>query len=141
MKKSSILLLPLLIAFQLFFVSTAYSQKNDKFIQSKQPIPNRYIVVLNDNDDVIREFPNNPIGDEKVFRFTRDLSLLYNGRADRIYNRAIKGFAVAMSLQQALILSQDTRVKYVEEDFFVYKDQTQNNAPTGLDRIDQPSLP
>jgi subtilisin family serine protease len=141
MKKFGQLFLPLLIVLQLFCISTAYSQKNDKFIVSRNAIPNRYIVVLNDNNDMIREFPNNPMGDEKVRRFTRELSLLYNGQVDRLYDRAVKGFAAAMSREQALALSQDPRVKYVEEDFFIYKDQSQSNAPAGLDRIDQRNLP
>ena len=46
-----------------------------------------------------------------------------------------------MSPQQALALSRDNRVKYVEEDFVVTKNDVQNSAPWGLDRIDQRNLP
>ena len=141
MKKPNLFSVLFLLAIQLLFGSTIYSQINDKFITSKQAIPNRYIVILNDDSDALSNFSNNQIGDEKVSKLTRDLSLVYGGNVDRQFSRAIKGYAVNMSRQQAITLSQDSRVKYVEEDFLVTKDDTQTNAPWGLDRIDQRNLP
>ena len=46
-----------------------------------------------------------------------------------------------MSAEDAERLSQDFRVKYVEEDGIVTADATQSNPPWGLDRIDQRSPP
>jgi hypothetical protein len=65
MKKTGILFLPLVIILQFFFVLTAYSQKNDKFLLSRQAIPNRFIVVLNDENDMRRTFPDNAVGMKK----------------------------------------------------------------------------
>lgn len=42
-----------------------------------------------------------------------------------------------MSPEQAVELSKDSRVKYVEEDFIVKKEDTQTSAPWNFDRIDQ----
>ncbi len=113
MKKLNLLLvLFLLTILQSLLCPTVYSQNNDKFKKSKQAIPNHYIVVLKDVGGAIVGFPNNQIEDEKVRKAVADLSLLYGGRVHKLYSRAIKGYAVEMSPQQASALSQDNRVKY-----------------------------
>src|SRR6185295_161279 len=50
-------------------------------------------------------------------------------------------FAVEMSEEDAEKMSQDYRVKFVEEDGVMSIDATQNNPPWGLDRIDQRNRP
>ncbi|MGH9935506.1 MAG: S8 family peptidase, partial [Blastocatellia bacterium] len=63
------------------------------------------------------------------------------------YKHALNGYAMEMTEAQALALSQDPRVAYVEEDAEISvepvaaENSTQNNATWGLDRIDQRSLP
>ena len=54
-----------------------------------------------------------------------------------VYTHAIHGFAAQMTEEEALKLSEDDRVAFVEEDSVVEANITQNNPPWGLDRIDQ----
>src|SRR5215813_9284608 len=59
----------------------------------------------------------------------------------KVYGYAINGFSAQMSEEQALNLSRDPRVRFVEEDSIVEASVTQNNPPWGLDRIGQRDLP
>src|SRR6185436_18222563 len=70
-----------------------------------------------------------------------ELASNHKGKLKHVYQHAINGFAVEMSEADAEALSQDFRVKYVEEDSVVTADVTQNNPPWGLDRIDQRNRP
>jgi len=93
-------------------------------------IANQYIVVLNnDVSDV----------DAEALRLARDFGGDRN--EGRTYHKAIKGFSVRMSEQQAARLANDPRVDYVEEDGVVSIVTTQTGATWGLDRIDQRDLP
>ena len=93
-------------------------------------IDNQYIVVLkNDVSDV----------DSEALRLARDFGGDRNG--GHTYHKAIKGFSVRMSEQQAARLANDPRVDYVEEDGVVSLGTTQTGATWGLDRIDQQNLP
>ncbi|MGI0025963.1 MAG: S8 family serine peptidase, partial [Nitrososphaera sp.] len=69
----------------------------------------------------------------------------YRGKVRHTFKDAIKGFAAEMSEAEAIRLSQDPRVDFVEEDGVMYADAatTQNTtaATWGLDRIDQRNLP
>ena len=99
-------------------------------------IPNHYIVVL-DNDPVGR------IGEAATnARTVSELMPEWAGTVTRRYNHAINGFAAFMTEQQALALSQDDRVAFVEEDSIMEALVTVSNPPSwGLDRIDQTALP
>jgi subtilisin family serine protease len=94
----------------------------------KDKIADSYIVVLEDR-----------VND--VDAVASDLVYMNRGRKDHVYNNAIKGFSAHMSEQAALRMSQDPRVKYVEEDSVVTIDTTQSGATWGLDRIDQRNRP
>src|SRR5215813_7531557 len=59
----------------------------------------------------------------------------------KVYGYAINGFSAQMSEEQALNLSRDPRVRFVEEDSIIEALVTQNNPPWGLDRIGQRDLP
>jgi len=138
MKKFSFLLLTLVfLAFNCFLASPVAAQDNGKLKKSKRPIPNSYIVVLADDlTDVNNLLP--PILKKKKVKDTADnLTAIYGGKVNRVWEAAIKGFSVEMSEKQAETLSEDGRVKYVEEDFVVSAEVMQTNAPWGLDRIDQ----
>lgn len=106
-----------------------------KFIRMQNKIENSYIVVLEDK----------VVGERGLFSISpyiaSELSVNYNGRLKQVYQHAINGFAVEMTEAEAEALSQDYRVKFVEEDSVVTLDATQNNPPWGLDRIDQRNLP
>jgi aqualysin 1 len=109
-------------------------------------IANRYIVVL--RDEAVNDFAGNTalaeIGDS--------FAATYAARIERTYQHALKGYAAEMTEAQALALSQDPRVAYVEEDAEISiepistetqtpENLTQSNATWGLDRIDQRQLP
>ncbi|TQV77160.1 S8 family peptidase [Aliikangiella marina] len=59
----------------------------------------------------------------------------------KVYQTAIKGFAVKMSEKQAQKMASHPSVKLVEPNRYVFANATQNNATWGLDRIDQRDLP
>jgi len=105
-------------------------------------IANRYIVVLRDDavDFTAREAAVAEIGDS--------LAAGYGAQIEMAYKHALNGYAMEMTEAQALALSRDPRVAYVEEDVEVsvepvtvddnpQEDAMQNNATWGLDRIDQ----
>jgi aqualysin 1 len=98
-------------------------------------IPNHYIVVL-DRDAVGRQ------GDAASNAAQVD-SLMpeWAGTVTRRFDHALNGFAAFMTAQQAERLSEDTRVRFVEEDSIVEALTTQTNPPWGLDRIGQRDLP
>ncbi|MEU6151161.1 S8 family peptidase [Actinosynnema sp. NPDC047251] len=62
---------------------------------------------------------------------------------DRVFGGSYKGFSARLSEKQARRLAADPAVEYVEQDQVVraLAPTTQNNAPWGLDRIDQRKLP
>ena len=70
-----------------------------------------------------------------------DLTAAYGGAATYIYSDALNGFAAQMTEAEALNLSKDPRVSFVEEDSMMYTMVTQTNPPWGLDRIDETDLP
>ena len=115
------------------FLPSQTSGKNQKFLRSKKPIPNRYIVVLNDT--------NLPDSDEETGNAVSRLAREYRGNVHNVYTRALKGYAAEMSEDEALRLSDDPLVKYVEEDSVIEAQQTtQTNATWGISRIDQRSF-
>jgi len=136
MKKVCALLILVGLSAAVWFSSPAHSQgRKEKLRKNPNRIENNYIVVL---DDSI-------IGERGRFSIApyvaSELAATHQGKLTHVYQHAINGFAVEMTEQQAEALSQDFRVKYVEEDGVVTIDTTQTNPPWGLDRIDQRNLP
>jgi subtilisin family serine protease len=109
------------------------SAKNDKFHRSPNRIEGRYMVVLNDSAG------SNP--DVDVVNEASVLEAEYRGKIDKVYSRAIKGYAAEMTEDEAIRLSDDPRVKYVEEDSIVTISGSQASATWGIDRVDQRGLP
>jgi len=109
--------------------------KNDKLRKNANKIENQYIVVLDDS----------VVGERGTFSIApyiaNEMAGNHRGKLKHIYQNALNGFAVEMSPEDAEALSQDFRVKFVEEDGVVSADVTQNNPPWGLDRIDQRNRP
>ncbi|HKQ80323.1 MAG TPA: S8 family serine peptidase, partial [Blastocatellia bacterium] len=116
-------------------------QPREKFRKHARAIANRYIVVLDDN--AIKY----AIRDTVVAEIGASFTAAYGARIERTYKHALNGYAAEMTEAQALALSQDPRVAYVEEDVVISLDpiaaesSAQDNATWGLDRIDQRSLP
>ena len=58
-----------------------------------------------------------------------------------VYANALRGFSAEMTESDAIALSNDPRVRFVEEDSIMEILTTQANPPWGLDRIDESALP
>ena len=109
--------------------SARFRRTGDRAIQ------NQYIVVL-DRDATGRR------GDDVVnAREIEELMPVWAGTVTRRFNHALNGFAALLTEEQALSLSEDSRVAFVEEDAIVEAFVTQSNPPWGLDRIGQRDLP
>ncbi|MDQ3803413.1 MAG: S8 family peptidase [Acidobacteriota bacterium] len=119
--------------------AAARAEKPDKaakyLAKGKHAIPDQYIVVLDDAAAGLR-------GDFSMAGQVADvLTAAYGGRVKHLYKHALNGFSVTMKKEQALALSQDPRVAFVEEDAVMSTTATQTNPPWGLDRIDQRDRP
>src|ERR1035437_6689472 len=130
--------LVLVYASLLFLLSSlsCFAQSEAKLKRSRRPIPNNYIVILENEDNLIETLlPSSKV--DRIRSVANDLSVFYGGKVTRVYSSSVQGFSVEMSPEQADKLSGDRRVKYVEEDFVVTAEDTQLGAPYPLDRIDQ----
>ena len=108
-------------------------QPTVKLRRLQKAIAGQYIVVLK-NDQA-----SSPVANE--------LTQKHGGQIKYVYEHALKGFALQASEAQALTLSRDPRVEYVEEAGEVVVTGVQqpivSDSSTfwGLDRIDQTDLP
>jgi subtilisin family serine protease len=59
----------------------------------------------------------------------------------RVFSSAIQGYTTVLSPSEARALEEDPTVASVERDGLVRTQETQDDAPWGLDRIDQRELP
>ncbi|MFN7948221.1 MAG: S8 family peptidase [Blastocatellia bacterium] len=121
-------------------------QITQKLRRHAHAIARRYVVVLRD------ESVSSIARDEAVAAIGDSLAATYSARIERTYTHALRGYAMEMSEAQAIALSQDERVAYVEEDAEIslepikaeqnpQENAIQNNPTWGLDRIDQRQLP
>jgi subtilisin family serine protease len=135
MKKFYALLVLTSLCATLLFTSPVRSQKKDKLRKNSHKIENSYIVVLDDS----------VVGERGLYSIApyvaNEMAAMHRGKLKHTYQNALNGFAVEMSAEDAETLSQDFRVKYVEEDGVITIDTTQSNPPWGLDRIDQRNRP
>jgi subtilisin family serine protease len=103
-------------------------------------IPNHYIVVL--DEDVA---PPDKLGVEPdtfaVARQADEVMRMVGAVPTFVYTAALRGFSAQMTEEEALKISADDRVRFVEEDSVVEANVTQSNPPWGLDRIDQAARP
>ncbi|MFL5350888.1 MAG: Ig-like domain-containing protein [Hyalangium sp.] len=98
----------------------------------KSAVPERYIVVFEDSGD--HSLRASPL---EVSKASGALAAQYGGSVRQVFSHALKGYSAAMSEAQALRLSEDPRVRYVEQDRLFTLHGTQTNPDWGLDRIDQ----
>ena len=136
MKKIVFVLLAFALGiFALSYAPVQSTAQTDKIKKAKNKIPNRYIVVL-------EEWVAGELGENSnAEAVAEELSIVYSGKIDKIFKHALNGFSVEMNEKQAERLSEDPRIKYVEEDGEVFADTTQTGATWGLDRIDQRDRP
>ena len=110
--------------------------RETKFKRSADPVPGRYIVVLNQEASKTRgEFA------PSVETASYELAGEFGAFVHEVYGAALQGFAAEMSEEAAKSLSLDSRVAYVEEDSYAYAAAVQPNATWSLDRLDQRGLP
>jgi len=139
--KNRIIALSILAAGIIFsLLPSKTSSHPSKFVRSQNPIAGSYIVVLN---DALPRRSNPGNSDVSLDASSRSLALAatYGGTIHQIYDEALKGYAVEMTETDAQALSEDARVKYVEEDSVMTATGDQFGAPWGLDRSDQRDLP
>ena len=108
--------------------------------QGARAIPNHYIVVLDEDVSLPDKFGVQP-DVSAVARRADEVMRVVGAVPTYVYEHAIHGFAAQMTEEEALKLSEDDRVAFVEEDSVVEAIVTQNNPPWGLDRIGQRDLP
>jgi aqualysin 1 len=127
--------LPTLIA--LVFAAIA-SGEHDKFIRmGARSIPGRYIVVFNED-----AAGGKTAGDHAAaLHRAQELMRGTNALPEFVYAAALRGFSARMSEGEAMMLSRNPRVAFVEEDSIVDALVTQTGATWGLDRIDQRNRP
>jgi hypothetical protein len=112
-----------------------------KFIKAQTAIPNKYIVVLNDNVVSIR--PSLATRRAKVSSIANALARAHGGRVGFIYETALMGFSVDLPNGNAAVaISENPQVRWVEEAAVLQPLDVQYSPPSwGLDRIDQMNLP
>jgi subtilisin family serine protease len=108
------------------FASLAGGSKFRKHDPAKA-IPEQYIVVLKDDAD----------SDAAA----ADLTGRFGGQSHHIYHEALKGFSTKMTEAQAIALSEDPNVAYVEQDTKVETNESQSSPGWALDRVDQRTDP
>ena len=111
-------------------------QKRSKlFRKGTRAIPGQYIVVLKDE----------AAGPRGEFSFAQQASDVlvsaYGGRIKQVFKHALNGYSAEMTEAEAVALSEDPRVDFVEEDGIMRASATQTGATWGLDRIDQRDPP
>ena len=108
---------------------------DEKFFRAERPVPNEYIVVLND-------LAAGPKGKHSLVpTVAANLRAIHGGSVKRMYQHALSGFSIRLSEAAARRLSLDPRVAFVEEDSEITLSTTQANATWGIDRIDQRNRP
>jgi len=99
-------------------------------------IPNNYIVVLDqDVTPGAGDFGQSSADADELIAKTN------SGHVKHVFSDALHGFSAEMSEADALVLADDPRVAFVEEDSEMEIVTTQSNATWGLDRIDQRDRP
>ena len=93
-----------------------------KFIRASRPIPNEYLIILNDSTPIAT-----------VPTVIDSVAKTHGAGIKHIFGTALKGFSAQMSEANAIALSNDPRVKYVEENGLVALFQ----SPWGLVRMSQ----
>src|SRR5207253_2654851 len=107
-----------------------------KFVKVQNAIPNKYIVVL--NDDVVSSKAPVDVRRTQISGIANGLAQVHGGKRGFVYETALKGFSLELPNEAAAIaLSQNPQVKWIEEEGSLQTGTEQSNPPWGLDRVDQ----
>lgn len=108
----------------------AAATASDPIERPREPIAGSYIVTLRD------------VPAARVAATAVDLAQRAQGRVDRTFTAALRGFSLRTDDAGARLIASLPVVERVEQDGRVRLSATQINPPSwGLDRIDQPALP
>jgi subtilisin family serine protease len=110
-----------------------------KFVKRENAIPNRYIVIL--NDDVADNNLPREARLERVTEIANEHAQAHLGKPDYIYETAVKGYAIELLNEAAAVaISRRPEVQWVEEDQNLQLLQApvspQPSPPWGLDAVD-----
>ncbi len=108
--------------------SSTARPSSSKLLLATRPVNDQYIVVLEDR-----------AGD--VPAVATELARDHGGSVLWTYTHALRGFAALIPAARVRALSEDPRVRFVEEDGEVHVSGAQDGAPWNLDRVDQRALP
>lgn len=144
-KLFSFLIIFITLFLSLFPTSNSVKAHSTKIKKSKNPIANSYIVVLSDEFTESQPYTNNSTNSVKpiqqVDAIAQEIAQRHTAKVTHTYKTTIKGFSIKLKPEQVEALSNDPRIKYIEEDSLVFASDIQNSPTWGLDRIDQPNLP
>lgn len=119
-----------LLAIATLSVATATSARPASIIHHPQKVTDSYVVMFAPGTDTSHV-------DATVAEFRQE----HGVKVVHTYRNAVKGFSFRGTEAQALAISADDRVTFVEEDVVATPATTRSVASWGLDRIDQPVLP
>lgn len=108
-----------------------------KFHRSSRPVANEYLVVLKQPLSITD-------ATNAAARATSAIDAVHSrhpGKIKRRFSPLFAGYSARMTEAQALALSKDSDVAWVEENGIASGSAVQANATWGLDRIDQFALP
>ena len=123
-----------LAAVSMLVATGSASAADGQILRENAPnaIADNYIVVLDDAK----------VGKGKTRTVTNALVREHGAQVEHRYESAVRGFSAEMTREEALELSKDPAVAYVEQDRTVKALGTQAPTPSwGLDRLDQRDLP
>lgn len=117
-----------------------------ELVQRPNPVANRYIVVLADEDAATIRSMDVTARHAARTETARAMAARHGGSADFVYRNVLNGYVATMTEAQARSMLTDARVQFIEQDSVVRIRQiqagaVQPNATWGLDRIDQTDRP
>src|SRR5918911_1209827 len=124
MKRFAVFLTFTALCALIFLVGSVQSQSaQNKLHKKEKKIANQYIVVL--EDWAVSQKGEYSLAPD----IAENMGSLYGGKLKHIYKHAVSGFSIEMTEAEATRLSEDYRVKFVEEDGPVQATTVQTGAP------------
>jgi hypothetical protein len=131
MKLLTVLLLTLCLSALAPHLAVAQDSNSPNQLRKNEgAIPDHYIVVFKQS-----------VPPARVHALATQLAHAHGGTLGFTYQSALRGFSVRMREAQAVALSRNPQVEYVEEDALVEGADVQSNPTWALDRLDQRDLP